>query len=169
MQRPPQFSRRYPWLTLALAIPLVAVLAFIDYQRYVEEDAGDGWKTYRNARFGYEIRLPPSWEVERVDSPGDLKPGLPTQMTTFVQGGVRDDPIPRSSDQPPPQVAPRASVWVNPQGDWCTGNTYSDKRTISVDGVPGDERVCYTYGLLKETCQPRPRCFAASGSCGSTA
>src|SRR5262245_14313315 len=74
MTGPPQVSRSFSLLTLAMAVPLIALLAFISYQRYVQDDsANDGWKTYRNERFKYEFRYPPDWNVVggREPQPGD--------------------------------------------------------------------------------------------------
>jgi hypothetical protein len=156
MTHPTQISRSFPLLTLAMAVPLIAILAFVAYNRYVKDD-GDGWKTYRSDRFKYELRLPPRWEVER-ETGGDLKPGLPTRHTVYVDRSAPDEPVPASSDQPTPKRAPRVTVWVNPQGDWCTSTTGMTTTDIAVDGVKGKEMVCILAGLNADYCTPRPRC-----------
>jgi hypothetical protein len=146
-------------MTLLLAIPLVAILGYVAYDRYLADDAaGDGWKKYRNERFKYEIRYPASWDVERDGPVLDLQPGLPTHYISFIDRGVPTPDItkPISAADPPRIFPTKAVAWVNPQGDWCLQRT--EESEIVVSGVKGKEYVCYWYGLNVETCEPQPKC-----------
>src|SRR5436189_234905 len=136
MTRPTFISRSFPWLALLMAV-LVAIVGFLAYDRYVKDDGpNDGWKTYRNERFKYEIRLPPVWEVER-DTGGDVEANVPTRYTVYVDHTSPDEPYPISPDQPSPKRAPRVTVWVNPRGDWCTSTTGITTADIEVNGIKG--------------------------------
>jgi hypothetical protein len=158
MARPPRFSRSFPVLTLALAVPLIAVMAFTTYDRYLK-DAGDGWKTYRNERFGYEIRYPLTWQVDR-ESGGDVQSGPPTHWISFIDRTVptSDSTEPRTMASPPLVNPARLVVWVNPQGDWCMGTLKIERQPVSVDGVPGEKAFCYLSSHEAATCSPRPLC-----------
>jgi hypothetical protein len=146
-------------MTLLMAIPLVAILAYVAYDRYVKDDAGDGWKTYRNERFKYEIRMPPSWELERENG-GDLQPGLPTHWISFIDRTVPTPDLsqPRSMSSPPLVYPARLVAWVNPQGDWCTSTLKIERQAITIGGVNGEKAFCYPSSHESETCQPRPLC-----------
>jgi hypothetical protein len=160
MTRPPQVSRSFPLLTLLMAIPLVAILGYIAYARYVADDApGDGWKTYRNERFKYEIRYPASWVVER-ESGGDLQPGVPTHWISFIDPTVPtpDFAQPRSMTSPPLVYPARLVAWVNPQGDWCTTTLKVERQPVIVNGVNGQKIFCYPSAHDAETCNPLPFC-----------
>jgi hypothetical protein len=88
-------------------------------------DGGDDWRTYRNERFGYEIRYPPDWPIDiRNPQPGD---DFESQRVAFTR-----DPN-------------RVIASVNFQGDWCTTGR-PQVREITVSGVPGQEYVCYDEG-----------------------
>jgi hypothetical protein len=150
-------SRSFPLLTLAMAVPLVAILAFVAYDRYVKDDApGDGWKTYRDERFKYEIRFPSTWNLDRDDG-GQLTPELTTRYTSFLDSTV---PTPNlttpQSGMYPARFPTKAVVWVNPQGDWCLQRVTETE--IIVDGVVGKELTCYWYGINVENCVPQPKC-----------
>ena len=157
MVSPPQVSRSFPLLTLLMAVPLVAILGYVAYTRYVADDApGDGWKTYRNERFKYEIKYPPTWQVGR-DEHGELQPGMETGFTDIWDRTVpTPGNLPRSASDLPIVYPARAVAWVNPQGDWCLQRVTETE--ITVNGVKGKELVCYWYGLNIENCKPQPRC-----------
>jgi hypothetical protein len=153
-----RISRSFRLLTLAMAVPLVAIVAFVAYDRYVKDDGpGDGWKTYRNDRFKYEIRLPPGWEPER-ESGGEVEPGVTTLHSIYVDRLAPDEPYPVSSAEPPPKRAPRITVWVNPRGDWCTSTKGVTTTDIEVGGVKGQELICILAGPVADYCTPKPKC-----------
>jgi hypothetical protein len=86
-----------------------------------DEDDGDGWLTYRNVEFQYEIAYPPQWSIEiRDPQPGD---DFVYQYVRFTSGDAS------------------VSMTLNFQGDWCMGTGIS-KRPIVVDGVEGIESIC---------------------------
>ncbi len=159
MSTPPHISRSFPLLTLAMAVPLVAILAFITYDRYVKDDGpSDGWKAYRNERFKFEIKYPPTWAIERDDPPADLQPEMPTKYTSFIDKAVStpDLATPFTSSNPSRVFPSKAVAWVNPQGDWCLQRTTETEITVS--GVKGIEYVCYWYGVNADNCTPQPGC-----------
>src|SRR5690242_5875027 len=114
MDRPPRISRSFTWLTLAMAVPLLAILAFVAYDGYVKQDGpGDGWKTYRNERFTFEIRLPENWRVEReLETSSEARPGVSGIYVRFA-----DPQHPTDSG-----TALHADVRIIPGGDWCVSS-----------------------------------------------
>src|SRR4051812_27137342 len=126
-------SRSFPLLTLAMAVPLVAILAFVTYDRYVKDDGpGDGWQTYRNERFKFEIRLPPNWRVEREGATSsESRPGV-----TGINVRFADPAHPSDSGQ-----ALHAEVSIIPGGrDWCvSSDPLIESRDIMVGGLKGSE------------------------------
>jgi hypothetical protein len=130
-------SRSFPLLTLAMAVPLVAILAFVAYDRYVKDDGpGDGWQTYRNERFKFEIRLPPSWRVElEHETSSESRPGVAGIAVRFA-----DPEHPSSFGQ-----ALHAEVSIIPGGrDWCTSSApLIESRDITVGSLKGTENLCF--------------------------
>jgi len=158
MARPPQISRSFPVLTLLMAVPLIVILGYVVYTRYVAEDAAtDGWKTHRNERFKFEITYPPTWEVARNEGV-ELMPGVPAWTTEFVDRAVPTPDVtrPRSVSDPPLVFPPSAQVLINPQADWCLQRT--TRTEITVSGVSGTEAVCFWYGSNMDACEPQPQC-----------
>jgi hypothetical protein len=154
MTRPPQISRSFPLLTLAMAVPLVAILAFVAYNRYVQDDGpSDGWKTYRNERYSYELRYPPDWEIiEERDYPrGGGNEPIDIQYVVFARDPV--DPA-----QPGVRPVPHVYAAVNFQGDWCTSTLGMSTTKVRVGGVDGEEHVCWLKSPGADTCTPQPRC-----------
>ncbi len=136
MARPPQISRSFPLLTLLMLVPLVAIVTFVAYDRYVKDDgpadAGDGWQTYRNERFRFEIRLPAEWRVENVlETSSEAKRGISVRFA--------DPAHPASSG-----TALHADVKINWVGDWCVSSApLIESREITVGAVKGSERLCF--------------------------
>src|SRR3954467_8247501 len=109
--RPPHISRSFSLLTVLMAIPLLAIVGYIAYDRYVADASrDDGWKTYRNERFRYEFRYPPDWQViYEVESLDQSREG----QTVIV---ARERPFPSAPGAWP---LPHVFAAVNFQGDWC--------------------------------------------------
>jgi hypothetical protein len=108
------------------------------------EDAG--WKTYRNADFGYEVSYPREWQVEvRDPQPDD---SVETQWVRVSGKSTRRDVAP--SDE-------SVLVAVNFQAGWCNGAARVETKEIAVGGVPGIEYDCYHVG---PECRPQPNCQA---------
>ena len=149
MSTPPGISRSFPLLTLAMAVPLVAILAFIAYDRYVKDDApSDGWWTYRSERQGYELRFPPDWriiyEAESLDQQG-------ARQTVIVS--------PTQPSSPGVWPLPHVFAAVNFQGDWCVSTLGVTTTAIEVGGIKGEEHVCWLKGPVADNCTPKPRCI----------
>lgn len=140
-------SRSFPLLTLAMAVPLIAILAFVAYDRYIKDDGAtsDGWWTYHSDRFGYELRLPPDWKIiyesESLDQNGEMQ-------TVVIS------PTPPTS--PGTWPVPHIFAAVNFQGGWCE-STRNESRDIIVSSVAGTEVSCYWNGAMGQ-CDPSPQC-----------
>ena len=109
----------------AFALGVVMVTAAIVTLRPRHHD--DGWKTYRNERYGYEVRYPASWQAEIRD---------PRPEDDFETQNITLDNGPREAG------GGHVIVWVNPQGDACTTYDTIERRAITVSGVRGEEIVC---------------------------
>jgi len=133
-----------------MAIPLVAILGYVAYTRFVADDTpGDAWQTYRNERFKYEFRYPPDWKIiyefESLDQTGEH------QTVVFA----REWPSPSA-----PGVRPRPNVFasVNLPGGSCEGVSRSEQREITVSGVTGVEYNCFIGPPQSDSCAPKPQC-----------
>jgi hypothetical protein len=147
VQPPPVISRSFPLLTVLLAIPLIAAIAYISYDRYLKDD-GDGWLTYRNERFKYEFRHPPDWKVAggREPQPGD----------DFVTQNVLFSPAKRVNQSLWP--SPNVAAYINFQGDLCGAGGHRGT-PIEVTGVRGTETTCYWNSEAPGIdCNPKPQC-----------
>jgi hypothetical protein len=105
---------------LALPVLLVgaAVATAAVYAVAIRGEGGDGWKTYRNQQFGYEIRYPPDWTIAVRDP-------LPTDDFEYQDVDFAHGPD-------------SAGVTVNFQGGWCESGA-CPTRDINVSGVAGRE------------------------------
>ena len=155
MARPPQVSRSFPLLTLLMAVPLVAILGYVAYARYVADDApGDGWKTYRNERFKYEIatrRHGRLTAMSRRAAAGHATTGSTDSSTARAHAWQ----LAAQCCGPTVAYPARAVAWVNPQGDWCLQRTETE---ITVSGVKGKEPSATGTALNIDNCKPQPRC-----------
>lgn len=158
MSRLPQISRSFPLVTLLLAVPLVAILAYVAYGRYGAPD--DGWKTYRHEIFKYEFRYPADWTIveNREPQPGD---DFLSQLVVIAPKAKAQEPNRRP--------APHVMAMVNPQGDQCGAGGFNGS-PIEVSGFKGVEVVCHFWlgpaGSGGPDCNPKPKCvdvpFAAA-------
>ena len=115
-------------VSLAIALLVTLVIAFASR---LDSVGRDGWKTYRNTRYEYEIRYPADWLIEvRDPQPGD---DFETQYVVLTKGIAQG-----AAEGAVAQVL----VAVNFQGDWCTAGQVTVVREVVVSGVRGDEYVC---------------------------
>jgi hypothetical protein len=112
-----------------MAVPLVAILAFVAYDRYGKDGApDDGWKVYRNQRFRFELRLPPAWEIRYENEQANAL------AISFTDPANRADLV----------DVPYVLVGINPAMDWCVSDRpVIESRDITVSGVRGAERICF--------------------------
>ena len=97
----------------------------------------DGWTTYRDQEYGFEIRYPEGWTAAERAGPG-----------------VRLVPDANIADPLVDRQAPAVIVILDSEGDWC-GSGRIESRPITVSGVRGEEHSCYPPDDL---CLPAPGC-----------
>lgn len=136
-------QRTRPLLLIALVLAILVTTACgINVEQIGLRDAG--WKTYRNADFGYELSYPREWELETRDPEPD--DAVETQW-------IRVSGVTERRDMPP--SAESVLVAVNFQGPWCMGAGRIETKEIVVSAVPGIEQECYR---VDPGCLPQPNC-----------
>jgi hypothetical protein len=145
MDRLRQISRSVPVMALLVAMLLVAILAYVAYVR--DDVSDDGWQTYRDRHFGYELRYPPGWQLV---SEWNARETNGVEFQTLVFG--REPAPPSRPNQVP---VPNVTVSVNFQGDLCGG---PGSQPIEVGGVAGSETTCY-FDVGGLGCTPMPQCM----------
>ncbi|HLF72550.1 MAG TPA: hypothetical protein VI759_10405 [Dehalococcoidia bacterium] len=133
-----------------LCIAVAAAVAFV-----LLDNDGDGWKTYRNDRYGYEVRYPPEWHLDVGERLVDPVDDFETQSVRFRKGAPPDPNAPLAGAE---HGAAIVAIYVNFMGDWCLGQGIPHtERSMDVSGVPGIEYTC--YGRQSQPCQPEPACY----------
>lgn len=159
MARLASIPRPFLWPMLILAGLLVAVASQVAYDRYAEgARPDDGWQTYRNERFDYEIRYPGNWVITEANIPGPT--GAPPQHYVSLSerslaGPGSNAPAATDRGQASP---PLVLVWVNTHSDQCAvPRSPCQGRVVSVRGVQGLE-VIRVLRIDSPGCEPQPGC-----------
>ncbi|HEY4685554.1 MAG TPA: hypothetical protein VII57_05850 [Dehalococcoidia bacterium] len=104
-------------------------------------DVQEGWLTYRNDLYDYEVSYPAEWQIEVGERLVDDRGTFETQRVRLRRGSS--------------SAGPFVSVYVNFQGDWCEGIGRRIVEDVFVAGNGGRYYECFA-----DTCPnpPEPVC-----------